>query len=82
MLLQFVHPTIIKQWQVHRVPAFTVWDDEKGKGYVLGHDWCYRGCGPCVVPWDIIQLSNIPSITTYVESHIACYIVLDHEQWA
>lgn len=35
MILQSVHPTI-KQGKVRRVQAFTVWDDEKGKGSVLG----------------------------------------------
>lgn len=80
MLLQSVHPTI-KQGKVCRVQAFTVWDDEKGKGSVLG----MTGAAQTVVIllfWRHHQCSTSLSRITYAEiSHrLLQFIVMYDEQ--
>lgn len=67
MLLRSVHPTIIKPWKVHRVQAFTVWDEEKGEGSVLG----MTGATQAVVImlfYRNYQCSNSLSRITYAET--------------
>lgn len=80
MLVRSVHPTI-KQGKVRRVQAFTAWDDEKGKGSVLGTTGATQAM-VILLFWRHHQCSNSLSRITYAEisHHLLQFIVMYDEQ--